>query len=106
MSNRRDYNRYEIFTNTSSGNIEQLPFVNIPEADGDKYERWVRGVSRLDIISQRYYGNPFFDFFIVYGNPQIIDFTDIEDGTLLRIPYPLDRVRRFYEEFLQNSYNS
>ena len=104
MANRRDYNRYEIFEN-DDGTIDQLPFVNIPENPSDKYETWNEGQSRLDKLATRYYGNPFFDFLILYANPQFIDQFDIPDGTVIRIPFPLDKARTDYENALKKIRN-
>lgn len=98
---RQDYDRYEIMKN-SDGTIDWLPFVPISESTSDLSEVWVQGRSRLDKLALRYYNNPFFDFFILYGNPQYIDQFDIPDGALIRIPFPIDRVKLEYETFLRN----
>ena len=60
---RNNYNRYEIFIN-ENGDIDQLPFVNFPVATTDKYETWNEGNSRMDKLSQKYYNDAFYDFFI------------------------------------------
>ena len=62
-----DYNRYAILKN-SDGTIDSMPFVNLPINSSDKYETWNTDTSSLDKISQKYYGNPFYDFLILYGN--------------------------------------
>jgi hypothetical protein len=97
---RRDYDRYEILKNTD-GTIDMLPFVKISQCDSDLSEVWVRGRSRLDKLALRYYNNPFYDFFILYANPEYTDQFDIPDGTLIRIPFPIDRVKMEYETFLK-----
>lgn len=97
---RQDYDRYEIMKNTD-GSIDWLPFVPISQSDSDLSEVWVQGRSRLDKLALRYYNNPFFDFFILYANPQYVDQFDIPDGTLIRIPFPIDRVKLEYETFLR-----
>lgn len=97
---RRDYDRYELFRNTN-GDINQLPFVTIPSNPSDKFERWNQRTSRMDKISQRYYGTPFFDFLILYANPKHLSEFDIPDGTLIRIPFPLERARNDYEQILR-----
>lgn len=97
---RNTYNRYEIFINTN-GDIDQLPFVEIPEATTDKYEIWNEGLSRMDKLSQKYYNDPFYDFFILFANPEYVSEFDIPDGTLVRIPFPLERVKSIYEGGLQ-----
>jgi len=97
---RKDYDRYEIMKNTD-GTIDWLPFVPISKNDSDLSELWVQGRSRLDKLALKYYNNPFYDFLILYANPQYIDQFDIPDGTLIRIPFPLNRVKLEYETFLR-----
>jgi hypothetical protein len=94
-----DYDRYQILRN-NDGSTDMPPFVEIPVSPGDKYEEWREGFSRMDVISQKYYSNPFYDFFILYANPQYISEFDIPDGTVIRIPFPLDRVKLIYENSL------
>jgi hypothetical protein len=101
---RSDYNRYEIFRN-GDGTTDQLPFVKIPITPTDKYEEWNSGRSRLDKIAKRYYDNEFFDFLILYANPQFVSEFDIEDGTVIRIPFPLDQARTLYEQGLKRLRN-
>ena len=97
---RRDYDRYEIYR-TDDSTVDQLPFVNIPVNSSDKYEKWIDGRSRLDRIANRFYGNPFFDFLIQYANPQFITEYDIPDGTVIRIPFPLEKAKTDYENGLK-----
>jgi hypothetical protein len=91
-----DYNRYAILQN-SDGTTDRMPFVPIPVSPSDKYEEWVLGRSRLDKLSKKYYDNPFYDFLILYANPQFISEFDIADGYVLRIPFPLSTARQNYE---------
>ena len=100
---RRDYDRYEIFRNPDE-TIDQLPFVRIPQNSSDKFERWTP-TSRLDKIAQRYYDNPFFDFLILFANPQYISEFDIEEGDVIRIPFPADKARSDYENGLKKIRN-
>lgn len=93
---RKDYNRYEIFKN-QDGTTDQLPYVPLVRNSSDKYETWKGGFSRLDKVAKRYYGNEFFDFLILWGNPQYLSEFDIEDGDLIRIPFPLEKAKSDYE---------
>jgi len=102
---QRDYNRYELIQR-DDGVIVYPPFVKIPQSASDKYDNWKLGDSRLDKWSQRYYGNPFYDFLILYANPEYISEFDIPDGAYIRIPFPLDNARRAYEERLQQIKNA
>lgn len=94
-----DYKRYELLTN-ANGTIEPMPFVNLPINSSDKYEYWNTEYSRLDKISQKYYGNPFYDFLILYANNVYVNEFDIPDGQLIRIPFPLSKAKSDYEAIL------
>jgi hypothetical protein len=97
---RQDYNRYSILKN-DDGTIDSMPFVSIPERSSDKYEYWNTTFSRMDKLAQKYYGNPFFDFLILYANPAYLNEFDIPDGALIRIPFPLTQARSDYEVALE-----
>ena len=50
-----------------------------------------KNISRLDKISQQYYQTPFFGWLILIANPQFGGLeTNIYDGAMLKIPYPLE----------------
>lgn len=95
----KDYDRYSALKN-SDGTLEPMPYVNLPINNSDKYEFWSVDRSRLDRISQKYYGNPFYDFLILYANGSYVSEFDIPDGTLIRIPFPLEKARSDYEAIL------
>lgn len=94
-----EFDRYQVLKN-NDGTIDMPPFVDIPVSPSDKYEEWKEGFSRMDIFSDVFYGNPFWDFLIMYGNPQFISEFDIPDGTVIRIPFPLDRAKTIFENTL------
>lgn len=94
-----DYNRYSILMN-GDGTTDIMPFISLPINPSDKYEYWNSEFSRLDKLSQKYYGNPFYDFLILYANNQYVNEFDIPDGTLIRIPFPLNKVKSDYESIL------
>jgi hypothetical protein len=96
----QDYKRYEILKN-SDGTTDAMPFVNLPNNPSDKYEYWNINFSRLDKLSQKYYGNPFYDFLILYANKIYLNEFDIPDGALIRIPFPLQKAKADYEAALQ-----
>lgn len=95
----QDYKRYEILKNTD-GTTDSMPFVNLPTNPSDKFEYWNTNFSRMDKISQKYYGNPFYDFLILYANKIYLNEFDIPDGALIRIPFPLSKVKADYEAAL------
>jgi len=95
----QDYDRYEILKNTN-GTTDAMPFVNLPVNPSDKFEYWNTEFSRLDKLSQKYYGNPFYDFLILYANKIYLNEFDIPDGALIRIPFPLTKAKVDYEAAL------
>ena len=97
---QRDYDRYEL-VRTNEGTIDQMPFVVISVSATDKYVEWNVGKSRMDKLSQTYYDTPFFDWMILYANPQYISEFDIPDGVTIRIPFPLLSARTDYESKLK-----
>ncbi len=82
------YNRYSMFLD--NGRQSVVPFVYVTSKTSDKKYIYKQGMSRLDKISQQYYGTPYFGWLIQQANP---GFTGIEanipDGAVLTIPYPL-----------------
>ena len=79
-----------------------MPFIKIPKNKSDKYIEWNSNTNRLDILSEKYYGSPFYDFFILYANPEFLSEWDIPNNTIIRIPFPLDVVKTYYENELVN----
>lgn len=94
-----DYKRYDILKK-GDGTMISMPFVKLQVNTSDKYELWNTEYSRLDKLSQKYYGNPFYDFLILYANPDYLTEFDIPDGVLIRIPFPLAKVKSEYEAVL------
>lgn len=94
-----DYNRYTILKN-NDGSVDLMPFVSLPVNSSDKYELWNSEFGRLDKLSMKYYGNPFYDFLILYANPEYLSEFDIPDNTLIRIPFPLNKAKSDYEAIL------
>lgn len=81
-------NRYTKFL--VNGEHTVVPFVNVPSKPGDKRHIFKVGKSRMDKISQQYYGAPYFGWLILQANPQFGGLEwNIPDGTVLTIPFPL-----------------
>jgi len=95
----KDYDRYALLRK-DDGTTDSMPFVNLPINQSDKYETWNTEFNRLDKLSQKYYGNPFYDFLILYANGNYSSEFDIPDGALIRIPFPLNKVKADYEAIL------
>jgi hypothetical protein len=82
------YNRYGTFLIDGKQTVVQ--YVNLPAKPSDKVYIFKQGVTRLDKISDQYYGSPFFGWLILMANPQFGGLEwDIPDGSILVIPFPL-----------------
>jgi hypothetical protein len=85
---RQNYNRYKDFL--INGEQTVVPYINIPSKSTDKRYIYKVNMSRLDKVSQQYYGSPLFGWLILQANPQFSgNEWDIPDGSILTIPYPL-----------------
>lgn len=74
-----------------NGKVNVLPTVTIAPKATDYFEPYYTGRSRLDLISYNYYGDPGYDWLILLANPDVPDLEyQIPNGTVLRIPYPLN----------------
>ena len=85
----RDYfDRYQFFI--EDGNFKIVPGIELPIKGTDKYLNYKKGQTRLDKVSQDFYGTPVFGWLILLANPQSgsIEF-EIPDNFILRIPFPL-----------------
>jgi hypothetical protein len=82
------YDRYKQFR--VNGQIQVVPGITIDPKDSDYFETYVLGQSRLDVISNDYYGDANYDWLIMLANPEYGSLEyKIPDGATLRIPYPL-----------------
>ena len=92
-----EYDRYSKFRANNS--IKMVPFIAIPMHAEDFYVVYHRGVTRLDLLSNEYYDNPNYGWFILQANPEYgsMEF-EIPDGVTLRIPFPLDAALTEYKE--------
>jgi len=97
------YNRYNNFL--INGNQTVVPYVNIPQKGSDKRYIYREGISRLDKVSQEYYGTPLFGWLILAANPIYggIEWF-IPDNSVLTIPYPLIASLQDYEAQLNNHF--
>ena len=95
------WNRYSDFL--INGQQTVVPFVQVPSKTSDKNYIYKVGQSRLDKISQQYYGTPYFGWLIQMANPQFSgNEYSIPDGAILTIPFPLVASIQDYEAQLNN----
>jgi len=80
--------RYERFR--SDTNFKFIPGIKIPKKDSDKHLTYEVGQTRFDILSDRYYGSPYFGWLIMLANPEFggLEF-NIPNNKTIRIPFPL-----------------
>jgi hypothetical protein len=92
----KNYRRYSKFTKEGKSLI--VPFISIPYRSGDFFEKYESGITRMDLLSYKYYNNPDYAWLIMQANPQYgsLEFL-IPDGSEIRIPYPLDAVLEGYD---------
>ena len=92
---RQYYDRYRFFRN--DGQIASTPFIPISERTTDKFIVYKLGETRLDKVSQTYYGTPYYNWLIMNANPQFGGFEfNINDGDIVRVPFPFkDAIQEF-----------
>ena len=91
------YDRYEKFK--ADGTVKPIPGLFIDNKPSDKKIVYKMGTSRLDKLSQEYYGNPYHGWLILSANPQFggLEF-NIPDQEVIRVPFPFDSALERYLE--------
>lgn len=98
---RQIYNRYNEFL--VDGQQTVVPYINLPAKSTDKRYIYKVGMTRMDKVSQQYYGSPTFGWLILMGNPIYGGLEwNIPDGAILTIPYPLITSLQDYKNELEN----
>ena len=81
------YDRYQQFK--VDGKFKPLPFIKIKPKSSDKTVLYEKQISRMDKLSQEYYGTPYHGWLIMLANQQWCGMEfDIPDQTTIRIPFP------------------
>ena len=103
MNNKQNYNRYNDFLFNGEQTI--VPYITIPSKSTDKRYIYKIGQSRLDKISQQYYGTPTFGWLIMASNPIFGgEEWNIPDASILTIPFPLVTSLQDYKSELDNHF--
>ena len=103
MAGRQYYNRYNDFV--INGQQTVVPYINLPTKTTDKRYIYKVGQSRLDKISQQYYGSGGFGWLIMIANPIYGGQEwNIPDGSVLTIPFPLVASLQDYKNELNNHF--
>lgn len=101
MVNRNYLNRYSDFI--INGQQTVVPYINLPAKSTDKRYIYKLGQSRLDKVSQQYYGTPYFGWLIMVANPSYGGQEwNISDGSILTIPFPLVASLQDYKSTIEN----
>jgi hypothetical protein len=99
----RFYGRYDQFL--IEGQQTTVPYITLPQKVSDKVYIYRIGISRLDKISQEYYGSPTFGWLIMMANPSFGgEEWNIPDGSVLTIPFPLIASLQDYKNQLENQF--
>jgi hypothetical protein len=97
------WNRYSQFL--INGEQTVVPFVQLPQKTTDKAYIYKVAKSRLDRVSQEYYGSPYFGWLILQANPQYGGLENyIYDGAILIIPFPLLPSLQDYKAAIENHF--
>jgi len=93
---REYFDRYQFFS--EDGTFRIVPGIELPIKTTDKYLFYKKGQTRLDKVSQDYYGTPVFGWLILQANPQAgsIEF-EIPENFLIRVPFPLTTTLQDYK---------
>jgi hypothetical protein len=89
------YDRYQDFK--FNGGYQPLPFIKIEPKPTDKTVVYQSQISRLDKLSQKYYGNPYHGWLILLANSRYGGVEEsIPDNEIIRIPYPFkDSIQQY-----------
>ena len=100
---KQNYNRYSNFI--LDGQQTVVPYITLPTNSTDKRYIYKVGQSRMDKVSQQYYGSATFGWLIMQGNPTYGGQEwNIPDGAILTIPFPLVASLQDYKNQLDNHF--
>ena len=82
-----------------------IPNVKIPAKSTDKSYIYRDGISRLDKVSQTFYGSPYFGWLILQANPEYGGSElNVPNNAVLKIPFPLMASLLDYKSALQTHF--
>lgn len=95
------YNRYQNFL--INGQQTVVPFLSIGSRTTDQRHVYIKNKSRLDKLSYEKYETPYFGWLILAANPIYGGLeTEIPDGAVLIVPFPLITALKDYKSALDN----
>ena len=97
------YNRYQNFF--VNGTQTVVPYVTLPSRSTDQRYVYRDNQTRLDKLSYEKYGSPYFGWLIMMANPVYGGQEwNINDGSILTIPFPLVASLQDYNNALNNHF--
>ena len=90
-------NRY-FYLNKPDGTQQNMPLVTISKRSTDKFITYDSNIMRLDRIAYSVYGDDTYNWLIMLANPGYFIEFDIQTGTVIRVPFPLQDVLNEYEQ--------
>lgn len=72
--------------------LKEMPPITIKKRKTDKFIIYDRGKVRLDYIAGQVYNDETLSKVIMWANPEYFIEFDIPNGTVIRVPYPLNDV--------------
>jgi len=88
------YNRYKKLT-INGETIKIVPFLKFPNKVSDESIIWKKGETRIDIISNKYYGNPYGGWLILVKNG-FFDENEIPNNAQVVVPFPFNKSLQQY----------
>jgi hypothetical protein len=83
--------------------LKDMPPVQISSRKTDKFILYKKELMRLDFISGEIYSDETLWRLIMWANPEYFLEFDIPDGTVIRVPYPLNDVLAEVNNFIINN---
>lgn len=105
MQYMNTFDRYEALR--GDGTIGIVPHIKLDKKRSDYFEQYISGKTRLDILSNNYYGNANYDWLILAANPELPSMEhEIPNGSIIRIPYPLETTLTEYMTKMARAINN
>ena len=83
---------------TTNRTMMTVPAITISKRDTDKFVIYNSDKMRFDTIAADIYGNDLYNWLISLANPEFALEFDIENNSVIRVPFPLNSVISEYEQ--------
>lgn len=90
-----------------NGKVRYIPLCTFSRRQSDKFEVFKKGVTTMDKLSYKYYGDVDYQWIIMMANQGYGSLEyEIPDGAVIRIPYPIDDVLNEYNNKINIALNT